>query len=341
MSIVIDSTLTIPIDAHQLESFSTWAKLNYGNYTEYVECLKTSGDVNDFIWAEIFTTDMRTAWIESNDYLRNRSNDANAKRCQLNRKRINAKVRYMIFKLGKLAFKEEILQRRQLARIQAQQRLEANSTTDEQREREEETRRQEAEFQREQRNFIHANTIMMYSYICNILWGMDSTDMETDRLTLERFFRHNERRVIIEMLRLPFLDDVYDREEQLRTVIYMLIDEQNQTLNPTMNIIPMTPPTTPPSKKIQYTQKEIPKDKALLHMEDDCCICMEKHRIHSTVQPPCGHQIGKSCFQEWAKKCVNKVSCPLCRVHCHDVFEMVGEPNEGTKGTKVPQPPSL
>jgi hypothetical protein len=309
MSIVIDATLTIPIDAQRVETFCSWAKFNYMNYTDYLECLKTSSDVHDFVWAEIFSpdTELRTAWLESNEYVGLRSNDANVKRCQLNRKRINAKVRYMKTKLGKIAFQEEILQRRPFARTPSQEQRE----------------RQEEERLREQRNFILSYTRSMYSYIWNTILSIDPHGA-TDRFTLQRFFLRNERRVIIEMLKLPYVDNLYDREEQLRTLIDRLLDEPNTS--PVGNIVvPVTPPTTPPRKKVQYTQKEISKEEALLPMLDDCCICMEKHRIHSTIQAPCGHQIGKSCFQEWARKCTHHdVSCPLCRVHCHEVLEMVG-----------------
>ena len=31
----------------------------------------------------------------------------------------------------------------------------------------------------------------------------------------------------------------------------------------------------------------------------------------------CGHQMGKCCFQEWAKESTNHVYCTLCRGKCN------------------------
>ena len=306
--------------------------------------LKTSADVDDYIWEYMATSDMRDAWTESVEHLRKRSNDANVKRCQLNRKRINAKLRYMQTKLGHYAFSDETLQRRQFERIRLQERLEARMQTEPQEPPEE--NRQELidgnrhlslellqeffglsneELQREQiRRRASAHELEqrngMFLYVWDILLGID-THGATNRFTLERFFRRNQERVITEMLARPHSDDLYDREETLRSVIHMLIDEQNQ-------------PPQPRREKVKYTTIEISEEEALLPMKDDCSICMEKHTRISVVHAPCGHQFGKVCFEQWIKMCPYIVSCPLCRAHC----TTCREPTRGTYGSPLPPP---
>ena len=74
---------------------------------------------------------------------------------------------------------------------------------------------------------------------------------------------------------------------------------------------------------VNYTKKEIKCTDAIKGMTDDCCICMEKHSINKVIEGKCGHQMGKSCFQEWANKSKGHVYCPLCRGNCDTVWELV------------------
>lgn len=151
----------------------------------------------------------------------------------------------------------------------------------------------------------------MYLNIWNILLGID-THGATDRFTLERFFRRHEARVVTEMLTRPFSDDLYEREHTLRTVIHMLLIEEDDQL-----------PKSPPHEKVRYIVKEISNEESVLSMKDECCICMEKHTLNSIIQGPCGHQIGKVCFEQWSKMCVCHVTCPLCRIPCVEVIDMM------------------
>ena len=85
-----------------------------------------------------------------------------------------------------------------------------------------------------------------------------------------------------------------------------------------------TPPvikTKPVKSNVSYRKKYIPQDEVQTLMKDECCICMEKHTMDSIVQGKCGHQMGKCCFQEWAKKSTNHVYCPLCRGKCNTMWE--------------------
>ena len=85
-----------------------------------------------------------------------------------------------------------------------------------------------------------------------------------------------------------------------------------------------TPPvikTKPVKSNVSYRKKYISEDEAQTLMKDECCICMEKHTMESIVQGICGHQMGKCCFEEWAKKSTNHVYCPLCRGKCNTMWE--------------------
>jgi len=73
---------------------------------------------------------------------------------------------------------------------------------------------------------------------------------------------------------------------------------------------------------VNYTKKEIENLDAIKGMKDECCICMEKHSINKVIEGKCGHQMGKSCFQEWANKSKGHVYCPLCRGNCDTVWEL-------------------
>lgn len=76
---------------------------------------------------------------------------------------------------------------------------------------------------------------------------------------------------------------------------------------------------------VSYKITKISKLDAQLPMLDDCCICMEKHQLNSVIEGPCGHKLGKTCFKEWVTKCKHTVTCPLCRVTCNEVLEIVSE----------------
>lgn len=85
-----------------------------------------------------------------------------------------------------------------------------------------------------------------------------------------------------------------------------------------------TPPVIknkPVKSNVSYRKKYISQEEAKSLMKDECCICMEKHTMDSIVQGKCGHQMGKCCFQEWAKKSTNHVYCPLCRGKCNTMWE--------------------
>jgi hypothetical protein len=252
----MNSRVTIPTTREQEQAFSIWATTMYGNYAAYQAGIATTTDVDEYIRAYLFTDEMITAWIESDSYVRIRSEDEHVKRCKLNRKKLNDKVRYMRTKLGKIAFAEEINQERQSSRV-----VQYHART-------------------ESRNVVQERSIRQ---IMVELYG-EHVLQQVQRLN------PNEREQIIRYF------------ERLRQAE---IERNHRRVT------------------VQYTKKELTKIVADAPMQDDCCICMDRHTLKTTIQGPCGHIIGKSCFQDWANKCHQNVSCPLCRVNCNEVFEIV------------------
>jgi len=50
--------------------------------------------------------------------------------------------------------------------------------------------------------------------------------------------------------------------------------------------------------------------------KEDCCICLEPHKLKEIVTSSCGHTYGKTCFEHIVKKRLNSDKepiCPLCR----------------------------
>jgi len=117
------------------------------------------------------------------------------------------------------------------------------------------------------------------------------------------------------------------KSERNATIRNFLLNELgNEVFMDMMNTQYTTPPvikTKPVKSNVSYRKTYIPQDEAQTLMKDECCICMEKHTMDSIVQGKCGHQMGKCCFQEWAKKSTNHVYCPLCRGNCNTMSELM------------------
>lgn len=229
MSFVIDSKVSLPVTEEQQNSFKTWVREKYENYTLYVRALRNDNSIDIYIRSNILTQDMKSIWIESEPYVNVVSDDLTVKRIQLYRSRIIKKVKYMKLKLGEFAYKEEVQE------IRRQQRI----------------RREELE-----------NRRILYMNMINLAAG---------------------------------------EEERM----YEYIMNNNKKI------------------EVIYNKKEISEEEAESLMEEDCCICMEKHTMNSVIEGQCGHQIGKCCFQEWAKNSKKHIDCPLCRGKCNHVTEFV------------------
>jgi len=60
----------------------------------------------------------------------------------------------------------------------------------------------------------------------------------------------------------------------------------------------------PPTVKIQLSEE----DAKTCVMDDDCVICLAKHKMVEACTINCGHQFGRLCLSKWKKD-----TCPLCR----------------------------
>jgi hypothetical protein len=82
------------------------------------------------------------------------------------------------------------------------------------------------------------------------------------------------------------------------------------------------PPRPAIPVSVKYITKEISLEEGKSDTKEECSICMEKHNMSAVMEGKCGHQMGKSCFEEWAKKSNGHVYCPLCRGNCDTVYEL-------------------
>ena len=275
----MNSRVTIPTTIEQEEAFSIWATTRYSNYAAYQAGIATTTVVDEYIREYLFTDEMISAWIESDSYVRIRSEDEHVKRCKLNRKKLNDKVRYMRHKLGKIAFAREINQERLASRV-----VEVVVQQEQQEQQQQRVRIQQRHQLRVRERQIREQVIELYGeHIVSQIQRLNPTEREQVIVYFERL--RNQQ--------------VADFERQ----------QNHQGVS------------------VKYTKKELTKLVADSPMQDDCCICMDRHTLNSAIQGPCGHIIGKSCFQDWASKCKIDVSCPLCRVNCNEVFEIVESSN--------------
>lgn len=68
--------------------------------------------------------------------------------------------------------------------------------------------------------------------------------------------------------------------------------------------------------------RNITKSKMIKLENEECCICLEKHKIKDIMTTSCGHIFGKSCFEKILRNRYYKdleMVCPLCRSLAVDV----------------------
>ena len=77
--------------------------------------------------------------------------------------------------------------------------------------------------------------------------------------------------------------------------------------------------------KIQLTKEET----ETCVMDDNCVICMDKHKMIDACITNCGHQFGRACFTKWSEitrhTCDWNVGtkCPLCRTTIKETTEFI------------------
>lgn len=308
----------LTITEEQINAFKTWVRERYSDYEAYKTGSKTQNYVDVYIRTNILPPEMKAVWDESERYvgMRTSSTDPMISELKLYRKKIQQKVRYMKDKLGKLAYREEVIQ----IRLQERQiRLQ-----------EEQIRLQERQTELEQERMLrqyYGGTMRQY-------YGRIG----------QRIMNSIERRIELEINQAPEEERQQLREqsrtrleEEFVVRIGRLIERDRinriHIYNPyPPPIRPLTTSLTTPLIPIEvtYHKKTVTEETLRNTMVDDCCICLNKHTICSVIEGPCGHQIGKGCFQEWAKKSTNTTTttrtttrCPLCRTDCNEVTEFI------------------
>ena len=286
MAIVIDSTISLQLTDDKVVAFIEWAKIRYSCYTLYkiASTRQTDDALDEYIKTNLLPQYMKTLLRFSEPYVGVRTNDANIKELRMNRQRVLNKVRYMKNKLGKITFKEEI---------------------DEWRRHERERRRHEREQSRE----MAARQILMRE----LEEGLVREIEQEYRERVQGIIPENNERIFAIVNRM--IDVTTDNLEQNREqfvsetlevyrqhYFQLMMDKEHRVI-------------------VIYKKKEIKEEESMRAVE--CCICMEEHNICCTIEGPCGHKLGKSCFEEWVKKSKNNVCCPLCRGNCNEVSELV------------------
>lgn len=61
--------------------------------------------------------------------------------------------------------------------------------------------------------------------------------------------------------------------------------------------------------------QQMTKTKIQQLQREDCCICLNQHKLTDITTTCCGHTFGKSCFERIIRKTSSSetLSCPLCR----------------------------
>lgn len=276
MSVLIDSSLSVPVTEEQLLAFKVWIRDRYDHYEAYKASINTDIAINAYILSNILPQNMKTLWDESELYVNVRIHNSHIRELKLYRKRIMDKVRYMKQKLGKSAFREN--------------RVIQHSSLDERRAERARLMREHRQLISQRRELIRQQQRQADQILRERIIGLYGQEIVSQIDTLQP----NERQQIIA---------AFERRRQ----------EIIQRLHEPLAL----------GVSVEYTKTEIPSIEATLPMIDDCCICMDKHQLNSVIRGPCGHMIGKTCFQEWANKCKENVCCPLCRTNCNQVTEFV------------------
>ncbi len=70
----------------------------------------------------------------------------------------------------------------------------------------------------------------------------------------------------------------------------------------------------PPPAPLPFPEIKLPTIVTLVEeatlMDDDCAICLHKHKMTDACTINCGHQFGSACLAKWKRD-----TCPLCRTN--------------------------
>jgi hypothetical protein len=122
----ITPSLVFPVTDEQIEAFSIWAKNKYGTYNSYLVACKTKAPAIDkYIRTYILPMEMKSVLRETEPYIGIKGVDFHISRFQIYHQRILNKIKYMKYKLGRLAFPDEANQIRIDKRIELLRRRQA------------------------------------------------------------------------------------------------------------------------------------------------------------------------------------------------------------------------
>jgi len=282
-STTINSSLTLPVTDEQFNAFKTWARERYVTHAAY-KSARSNNDINGYIITNIIPSEMKAILVESEPFVGSRSTDLRVKELQLNRRRVNDKVRYMKNKLGKSVFKVEL-----------------------------------TILEEEERNNRISNARRRFRDILRVTHPTFVVAEELarhDRVIRAYIMRLLEETNLLINVYLVFQVNATLELEYLQSIAISIV--RTTTWYNLLNLLSRR------KSVLVFKTTAISEELALKPMKDDCSICLDKHELNSVVECPCGHQFGKYCFQEWSKKCTTaNIGCPLCRGNCNQVTEYV------------------
>ena len=122
----ITPSLVFPVTDEQIEAFSLWAKNKYNTYNSYlVACKAKAPAIDKYIRTYVLPMEMKSVLRETEPYIGIKGDDLHISRFQIYHQRILNKIKYMKYKLGKLAFPVEAKQIRIDKRIDLLRRRQA------------------------------------------------------------------------------------------------------------------------------------------------------------------------------------------------------------------------
>jgi hypothetical protein len=81
-----------------------------------------------------------------------------------------------------------------------------------------------------------------------------------------------------------------------------------------------------PYEPVSIVQKQLTKEEAETYvMDDDCAICLAKHKMIDACNTNCGHQFGRACLTKWdnVEHIFDRTRCPICRTDLSEIIEFI------------------
>ena len=159
------------------------------------------------------------------------------------------------------------------------------------------------------------------------IWSVSQpyVDMTTDNLRIKRLILYRQRLVKkikymkIKLGKLTFVDEAEVIREQARQRSQQLrLRRQQLEAVRTRHLYDYSIQTTIVPQTIERTivPQTVTQEEANKEMDDECVICMSRHKLLDVWTTPCKHQFGAKCLAKWKYN-----TCPLCRELCNEVTE--------------------